>query len=624
MLTQRRPTSVPKTDHGPLAADRHSSHLLFLSIALSLPPAAWVLFLALNAGTVPVNDYWLILGKFYSIHGFSTAPGDWLSRHFGHLMPMSYLLYAANVVLTAGSNLGQTLLTVAFALITLVILVRLLPLQMISSLWLRCLVLASPAYFVFTPVAAQNWIMGFSGVHWIGAHTFAMASITCLNSRARLDDWRWVAGGLLLAALASLTYPIALAVWPVWFVGLLRAGIPRPLRLVGVTAGLAVVGWSLMGAELSQGAALTRDNPTSFLMYFLTLLGGIFTKQVEVAACLGLVALAASSCICFYVWRREETRDRLWLWTMIQAYAAMGALITAGGRASFGVEQAVASRYATIPAFLWLALIVMLAVWISQRTPRRRQWHGALILLTFGMIACMFRVGSTYTSVLLARASLQPAVGLSIQLGITDGEAISLSVTPWPWSFVGLVPVLEARRHAPFDKPVARCPGLGKAIDARERLATSEEIGELGGVSRIGRGDVRAWGWVSDDLGGDGCIVLVDQVDRVRGFGVRIERLPQEAAQRGGLAPSTGWVAYAPGIAEDHVLAALAETADGTWRLLGEAKPLARLSAPPSPHFSTIRDLPTWYRAGTFLSEGLRKRFGAGPRFPRGFAPQGE
>jgi hypothetical protein len=154
------------------------------SVVGILIPASYILYLISQAGDLSNFDYWWMTWNFYSTDGFSTNPFNWIFRANEHFVLIPAIIYALNIVITQGSNIGLCVVSWFLALIQCHVLIALLPLKLNRFPLQFILVVVAISIFNFTPAAAHNWMRGFSGVHWIIANLFVICSIFCLQSYA--------------------------------------------------------------------------------------------------------------------------------------------------------------------------------------------------------------------------------------------------------------------------------------------------------------------------------------------------------------------------------------------------------------------------------------------------------
>ncbi len=546
-------------------------------------PVIWTLFLVAHAGRIPHNDYWPMQERFFSEAGFSSRLTDWLQPDKVHLMPVTYLLYSANMLLTHGSSRGLSLIVCAFAAIQMMLLARLAAGTFGSSSALGDGWLPVVAAFSFSPAAAQPWMLGFSGVHGMGAQCLAVASIYCLGRRSPNDRATRLGLGLLLAILSALTFGTGLPVCLIAIIALVWGRVRWPWIVAAVVcAGLFFSLRSHMVATFyapDAPPAVTLPNPLEAARYFLPLVGGIFSQTVEVGGALAVTGLLSSA---FAAWKeRMNPLARpwilLWLLTLIQS-----SLITVG-RWERGSLQSVASRYAPVIALLWLASLTLVAIRL-----RGRRGRGLLAVAAPALIVAMSVVGWRYDRTLLSQASLQPAAALAVRYEIDDRRAIELSITPWDGVFARNLRKLQAHGLVPFADPppvewgstLGDLP-LGPDPPRSEGSVSMQQFRPRG---------IRMVALLKDR---QGSLVLVNEAGRLRGSAEPLRFAPIEGV---------AWVGYARVTRKDRYLRAIRIPENGPpvvihsvdWRRL-------ELDREEPPLFSAIRGLPTVFKAGRSL-----------------------
>ena len=83
--------------------------LIAASVFGILIPASYILYLISQAGELSNFDYWWMTWNFYSVDGFSTNPFNWIFRANEHFVLIPAIIYALNIVVTQGSNIGLCL-----------------------------------------------------------------------------------------------------------------------------------------------------------------------------------------------------------------------------------------------------------------------------------------------------------------------------------------------------------------------------------------------------------------------------------------------------------------------------------------------------------------------------------
>jgi len=524
--------------------------LIAASVFGILIPASYILYLISQAGELSNFDYWWMTWNFYSVDGFSTNPFNWMFRANEHFVLIPAIIYALNIVVTQGSNIGLCLVAWFLAWIQCHVLIALLPLNLRRFPLQFISLLLGISIFNFTPAAAHNWMRGFSGVHWIIANLFVICSIFCLQSYATVllnkrealppdihsqaeagkEGWKqnkWVIGSIVFGVLGCISYSTPLALWPILCAAAFVLRFPRRITYLYFIASIAVIGlYFLTYKTPSHHPSLTKINPLKTLEYIPTYLGGIFSENIIVASIIGIIGLIAVTGFVGY-WLFVKKVDRPdWLpWLSIQLYTLQTALMAAVSRSGFGVEQATASRYATLPALFWMSTIVLTVLWVRQLQPTPRiqgRWLTPLFAVVTVAIILMYGVGGETAMAIARRATYQPLVALSLQLGITDVTLIKDRVGNKPAAFIGLIDALKTNNLVPFNRDIKKhnfCATLATKIAPNLLSAPKDGVpGYFDTVTKLAPKAARVTGWVGDPENNVKCIAILNQENVVRGF----------------------------------------------------------------------------------------------------------
>lgn len=563
--------------------------LIASAIIAILIPAAYILYLISQSGELSNFDYWWITWNFYSVDGLSTNPFNWIFRANEHFLLIPSIIYAINIVVTKGSNIGLSLITWIFAWIQCHILIAMLPLRMRRSQFIFICLLGCISIFNFTPAAAHNWMRGFSGVAWIGANLFAIASIFCLTKIAetsslaipnirrglkspshsesplkrtekqykslvlfrglRLLDGgfnprrvmaidegdistpkyiKWAISSIIFALLASISYSTSLALWPVLCILPVLLSLPRKVIISYITAAILVVGtYFLTYKTPSNSPSLAKLSIGDTITYIPVYLGGIFSNNLTISLIVGIIGLIATTGLGVYWLLSKKNPKRLeWLpWLSIQTYAIATAFMAAVSRSGFGVEQATASRYASLPALFWMSLIILTTLWLWEGQLVAKI-QGRLLILLLAVVAfaiiSMYRIGGQTADAIAYRATYQPLVALSLQLGITDVSLIKERVGNKPAAFIGLVDALKANNLVPFDRDVKEhnfCAAIDDKINPNLLSSPKDGVpGYFDTMTKFTPTAARVIGWVGDPENKVKCIAILNQENVVRGF----------------------------------------------------------------------------------------------------------
>jgi hypothetical protein len=557
-------------------------------IGISIP-ASYILYLISQAGDLSNFDYWWMTWNFYSTEGFSTNPFNWIFRANEHFVLIPAIIYALNIVVTQGSNIGLCLVAWFLAWIQCHVLIALLPLNLRRFPLLFVSLVLCVAIFNFTPAAAHNWMRGFSGVHWIIANLFVICAIFCARSYAIFVNAifvnaifinvagagtgapplrnAWVIGSILFGILGCMSYSTPLGLWPILCATAVILKFPRRVTYLYFAASIAVISlYFITYRTPSHHPSLTKINPLKTLEYIPTYLGGIFSENIIVASIIGTIGLILMTGFIGY-WLFVKKLDRAdWLpWLSIQLYVLQTALMAAVSRSGFGVEQATASRYATLPALFWMSAIILTVLGARELQPIPKIQSRLLTLLlaiSIVGIILMYGVGGKTASAIARRATYQPLVALSLQLGITDIGLIKERVGNRPAAFVGLIDALKTHNLVPFNRDIKQhnfCAPLNTKIDPNLLSAPKEGVpGYFDTVTKLAPAAARVSGWIGDPENNVKCIVILDRENTVQGFAMTGFPRPDLAKVFGPAYEFAAWKGYIQTTPKETLLTAYA------------------------------------------------------------------
>ncbi len=559
-------------------------------------PASYILFYLLpQSGELPERDYWWVLANIYSLDGLSPHWEDWFTRNNEHLLFIPSVIYALNLYLTQGSNLGLCLATFGAAALQGLVLIGLLPTAVRRDRRLYGFLIFCVAVFSFTPAAAHNWMRGFSGAIWMTANGFVVVAIFCFqqvlkhqgpslprraqaapppdtdnglspSEEGRRDadpisgtgaeslggGWCWVILSLVGGGLAALSYSSSLALWPILALSVIVLRLRWFLRLIYWGAAIAVLGlYFLTYQKPAHHPDLASPSSWQTLSYIPRYLGWIFSDQPGGAILLGTIGIGLCLGFVGYWLRTDGQRQRSdWFpWLAIQGYILGTAAMAAVSRSGFGVEQAQTSRYGSLPALFWLATIVLVVTAIQTQLPP--PWRSRLglagLTLVLVLIGNMYRIGVGIAETIALRAAHQPLVALSLQLGVQDPALVRAIVGNRPTAFFHLTPVLMAHRRVPFAQDIRQhnaCIPIGQPLPALN--PNSAAIGAITYQERLADQVVTLEGWIAAPRHQIRCLALVDRAQIVQGFALPgLQRAENVIQVQGSSAMVSGWKGYA-------------------------------------------------------------------------------
>jgi len=164
-------------------------------------------------------------------------------------------------------------------------------------------------------------------------------------------------------------------------------------------------------------------------------------------------------------------------------------------------------------------------LWVRELQPTPRiqgRWLTPLFAVATVAIILMYGVGGETAMAIARRATYQPLVALSLQLGITDVTLIKDRVGNKPAAFIGLIDALKTNNLVPFNRNIKKhnfCAALDTKIDPNLLSAPKDGVpGYFDTATTLAPTAARVIGWVGDPENNVKCIAILNQENVVRGF----------------------------------------------------------------------------------------------------------
>jgi hypothetical protein len=264
----------------------------------------------------------------------------------------------------------------------------------------------------------------------------------------------------------------------------------------------------------------------SMFLFVLTFIGCLFTTKIEIAALLGLIGIALGLWFAFQCARNRRDRKGMTPWVALLLYVICNSGMAAMGRAQYGVEASVSSRYAHLPAVFWLGIFILTIHVASVRPSWGRKATRAFVTIGGVLTFAMILRGVSYVRPMIEQARLQAAAELSMQMGVVDPIAFRdtlsgcLPITNPVWARSKLI------GHVPFDREV-RIPVTQEGTVGKAAFELTTIQGEMPMLQRSTRPRfIRAMGWFElknatvDEID---TLVLADELGVIRGMAVVLD-----------------------------------------------------------------------------------------------------
>ncbi len=548
-----------------------------------LPHWPWLIVLlplAIYAVSVPHfgalqnNDYFGSIIRYLGEDGgaLERAKRYTKGRSNEHRIAVPMLVYHTNWLLSRGSNRPLSVLTVGMMAFVFVVLFWLLPASVRGPPLVLIFFGLTLSAFVFTPVAAHNVAMGFSGTMWFLANVAFVSALAVLVRRGPVGGPKsgfvalWPL--LLLGAFGLFSYSTSLAIWPALVVAALclRLGW-RKLTLLLVMAAASYGYYFTTYSVPKTTPGPNTSDPLAAFGFFGIYLGGLFTRDARPAAWIGLGgALAAAVVVAYVLWKRRDMLPTLAPWLAIQTFGLINAAGTAIGRSNFGERMGVSSRYATLPGFFWAGLLITVGLLLVDTKMPEAKRRDAMVALLGVFLTFAIPMNARGISLLVAfanRAQHQQLGELALVRGHYDYDVLR-NITPAVEELWGARDIMIRLGHHPFHRPHP-LPAQG-ALTPRAEQPHAALHGQITGRAAIGEeGVVRALGWVASTAAAVEALAVTDADGRPVGELVLGMTTPPAARRAGVRSRGAGWGGYAVGIAPEQLEVYAKLVDDPSW-----------------------------------------------------------
>jgi hypothetical protein len=351
-----------------------------------LPPAALFLLVALLGVDLPYYDQWELAPRFLA---WSDGHFPWQAiweRHNEHRLILPQLIMLCLGRLTGWDIRFELAINLLLAAATFLVLALQLGRSLDGDRRFSAL-LPLLSLIVFSPSQWGNWSWGWQ-IQIFLAMLLVAAGILLLDTRPRTP--LVFLGATLCAALAPFCFANGLLLFPLGLPLVLREKSRRYLWTGLWLAAGGLVYWIYGAAGVGRRAvpgesALERlETQLNYLLHYLA--GPILNRPGVVTLVAHLLVPLSFLLLAWIVWRHRGRWEAMLPWLTLAAFGLASAAMTAYGRYTFGIGQALSTRYFTIANFYWLGLAGV-AVVALRSAPRFRAAKAAFAGLALCLLA---------------------------------------------------------------------------------------------------------------------------------------------------------------------------------------------------------------------------------------------
>ncbi len=568
--------------------------LILLQFILIAIPASLILYFALNSGVLPDNDYWGFIAHILSEQGgFSTQINDWIQRENEHYVLLPKIVYALNIAITDGNNIGLSLFAWFMALLQVLLLYFVIPVKSRQHPVLFTVLLFVIALFIFSPRQAHNWILGMSGVAWISANFFCLSAIVSLNRYTRTANQTDLIITLGLSLCAVATYSTSLSLFPTLIIAGFLLKLSRQDQIKIAVFSIAIVSIYVLTYSTPSLHPSIQYSFGDLLLYFLAFIGSLFTVDLGYALLSGSFGLITSSIIILHLYKKQTFCRAILPWVFIQLYVCGNAAMAALARSGYGIEQAFSSRYSSLPALFWLAWIMIASTLCIQLQPQnQKKAFLSLILPGCTIVVFTYIIGFGSGQRLLKRAEKKSLtlVALYSRAYYLDLFHETALIGATHRSLKSDSQRLVTNQHIPFNGIFNHCPKIGSRINRIHPPVFLQYFGRIGELTLRNNQVIEVRGWAYNNGLDPTCIVITNNDNIVKGithFGLSRPDIPKNLPSIS--SKNTGWKGYANVKLTDKVIKAyMLSSYDQYWIPIKGAYQIY----PQRPYFQRIEMLP--------------------------------
>ncbi len=321
---------------------------------------------------------------------------------------------------------------------------------------LLCLALSSA--LLFSPAAFENWLWGLQWVIFVPL----LCALIAFEMQRRAQTFSVRFGvTVLLNAVGMFSFSNGMILWivsfPFWreVLGFLAGNRPsksiavRWLAWSAVYCLLAVISIRIYFADYRNvfpepPMAFVLKQPWSVVTYFAAWCGGPFHSNAAMHIAIGAALLLAILILAGWLMKiiKQQPQEKgyrylamLYPSVMVMVYALGSGMMTALGRASFGVEQAYSSRYLFHSATLWVGFIAALnthRILAASEGRKQKQFAQVFVAVLIVFSALLIRTWNhAYKQFDLLRIARQQTLLNVRMLAIAPKSPMVEKTCPW-------------------------------------------------------------------------------------------------------------------------------------------------------------------------------------------------
>lgn len=351
-----------------------------ISLCLAIIPAIVLGVLILKYSVnVPIQDQWQISDIFEKFNQRILSFNDLIAQHNESRKFFPRLIFLALAFITKWNIKYEMLVTFLLACIVSIN-IYLLNKLTIGGSHIKGLIIAFISnIFIFSTVQYENWLWGIQIVVFI---PIACITSCILIAYSRLNNQTKIFICMVLSTISTFSYANGLLAWVIVFPVLalvqlkfwsdIRKNITLylPFWIIGFIANVTFYFHDYQKPLSHPNPLESIQYPYQIFQYFLAFLGSSLGVNSSIQPLNNSIIFGVVIIIIFIglfsyiIWHIKdyELRSKTISWIMLGSYTVISALVTSFGRVTFGVEQALSSRYTTFSTYIIISIVHLMII----------------------------------------------------------------------------------------------------------------------------------------------------------------------------------------------------------------------------------------------------------------------
>jgi len=371
---------------------------LIIIVLSSIPAIYTLVFINTFGVNIPHWDEWgLIPFLNSSLNGDSQWFEKLFSQHNEHRIVFPRLIFLINSVLTSWNLIAQMYLSwilIGTSLVALYLLLKKLPQNFV---WL----IIPISFIMYSPIQVENLLWG-QQVQWFFVVSCLFWSLYFLSK----DKFIFIVPAIIFSVISSFSLLLGLIIWPIGLLSLfVRSNDKRKSIIIwiGMAILIFVIYFNNLTLSPNRPIILSSSNLNLFIDYVIAFLGSSTPSPISdirtiISISMMLIVIFG---IIIYKIKNKKISLSILPWFQLAAFGFIAALVTGIGRMSFGVEQALSSRYTTISSIFEISSLVFLTfIFITIRNNVKDTNTKKLVTIIFVIIIITGTSATIYDYVL--------------------------------------------------------------------------------------------------------------------------------------------------------------------------------------------------------------------------------